>query len=237
MGEGLQEARLVDFLKQPGDSVKRDEPIYVMETDKAITEVESPYEGKLVEWTAAKDAVLEIGTEVGRMEVAEGVQEISAGHGPGGVAAAAAPAVSTASSPGPRSPAARKPGGGVPIPPRTKKYLREKGLLDVAHEIRAAGKKLMPEDVDRYLAGERAGAPAGAASSAVPRSTEDYDESLVPQAQQTLNYRMQRGAQACVAATIAVEVDWTALDQARDQSAKSRERQPFPWRSGALCRR
>ncbi len=43
LGEGLQEALLVEFLKSPGDLVERDEPIYVMETDKATTDVESPY--------------------------------------------------------------------------------------------------------------------------------------------------------------------------------------------------
>ena len=43
LGEGLQEALLVEFLKEPGDTIERDEPIYVMETDKAVTEVESPF--------------------------------------------------------------------------------------------------------------------------------------------------------------------------------------------------
>ena len=66
LGEGLQEALLVDFLKQPGDSVKRDEPIYVMETDKATTDVESPYAGTLVEWTVEPGSVLEIGTELAK---------------------------------------------------------------------------------------------------------------------------------------------------------------------------
>ncbi len=42
IGEGLQEARVVAFLKQPGDTVRRDEPIYQMETDKAVMDVESP---------------------------------------------------------------------------------------------------------------------------------------------------------------------------------------------------
>ena len=64
LGEGLQEALLVEFLKQPGDVVKRDEPIYVMETDKATTDVESPYDGKLVEWTVETGTVLQIGAEI-----------------------------------------------------------------------------------------------------------------------------------------------------------------------------
>src|SRR5215212_9121244 len=80
IGEGLLEARLVAVLKQPGDKVKRDEPIYQMETDKAVMDVESPYEGVLVEWLAPVDTILPIGGEVARMEVADGVKPMEV-HG------------------------------------------------------------------------------------------------------------------------------------------------------------
>jgi pyruvate/2-oxoglutarate dehydrogenase complex dihydrolipoamide acyltransferase (E2) component len=80
LGEGLQEALLVELLKQPGDTVARDEPIYVMETDKASTDVESPYGGTLIEWVVEPGTVLAIGAEVARIEVPEGIQETSAGH-------------------------------------------------------------------------------------------------------------------------------------------------------------
>jgi hypothetical protein len=46
LGEGLQEVRVMRFLKQPGERVARDEHIYEMETDKANVEVESPYAGR-----------------------------------------------------------------------------------------------------------------------------------------------------------------------------------------------
>ena len=82
LGEGLQEALLVEFLKNPGDTIGRDDPIYVMETDKATTDVESPYDGTLVEWTVEPGTVLEIGAEIGKMEVSEGVKEMPVGHGP-----------------------------------------------------------------------------------------------------------------------------------------------------------
>ena len=82
LGEGLQEALLVELLKQPGDTIRRDEPIYTMETDKATTDVESPYDGKLVEWLVEPGTVLSIGHEIAKMEVAEGVKEMPAGHGP-----------------------------------------------------------------------------------------------------------------------------------------------------------
>ena len=88
IGEGLQEARLVAVLKQPGDHVKRDEPIYQMETDKAVMDVESPYEGTLVEWLAPVDTILPIGGEVARMEVGAGTAVAAApahGHAPAAV--------------------------------------------------------------------------------------------------------------------------------------------------------
>ena len=68
IGEGLQEARLVAVLKQPGDFVKRDEPIYQMETDKAVMDVESPHEGTLLEWLAPDVKILPIGGENARMK-------------------------------------------------------------------------------------------------------------------------------------------------------------------------
>ncbi len=67
LGEGLQEARLVRFIKQPGEAVAQDEPIYEMETDKALMEIEAPAAGVLEAWTAQVDDVLPIGATVGRI--------------------------------------------------------------------------------------------------------------------------------------------------------------------------
>src|SRR2546426_5152078 len=68
LGEGLQEARLIRFLKQPGEAVAQDEPIYEMETDKAVMEIESPAAGILESWSAKEDDVLPIGALIGRIE-------------------------------------------------------------------------------------------------------------------------------------------------------------------------
>ena len=220
LGEGLQEARLVEFLKQPGDQIKRDEPIYVMETDKAVSEVESPYDGKLIEWVAEVNSVLPISTEIARMEVAEGVEEVPAGHGPTHEMPAQVPPVtrsdaSQTASDGSTSverAVTERVASQVPIPPRTRKYLREKGLLDQAHLIPAAGKKLMPDDVDRYMENPEEALRLAAGGG------EGFDVAELPATQQTLNYRMQRGVQSVVAATISIEVDWSALAAARNQT-------------------
>ncbi|MEE2639957.1 MAG: 2-oxo acid dehydrogenase subunit E2 [Planctomycetota bacterium] len=225
MGEGLQEALLVEFLKHPGDSVQRDEPIYVMETDKATTDVESPYDGILAEWTAAPGTVLPIGSEVGKMEVAEGVREMPAGHGPPETESTETKTAeaelqnrengSAASSPGSRQRTA------VVIPPRTKKYLKEKGLLDFADQIPVAGKKMMPEDVDRYMA---AGSGTGSSptndqeTSFQPQSNDNFSDSEIPRSQITLNYRLQRGVSTCVPVTVMRTVCWDAIANARSQA-------------------
>ncbi len=201
LGEGLQEALLVEFLKNPGDAIKRDDPIYVMETDKATTDVESPYEGTLVEWTVEAGSVMEIGAEIGRMEVAEGVKEMPVGHGPPETTAAATPAggVAVATKP--------KRSTKIQIPPKTRKYLKEHGLLDVADEIPCSGTKLMPQDVDAYLA----------ASGGSGVSSKLYETVSLPMSQITLNYRLARGTQVCVPVTVMNEIEWTRISDAREK--------------------
>ncbi len=210
LGEGLQEALLVEFLAKPGDTIKRDQPIYVMETDKATTDVESPYEGKLVAWTVETGSVLSIGTEIARMEVADGVKEMPAGHGP-----ADQPAPRPSKSQG-VPPEARR--SDVQIPPKTRKLLKDNGLLEIADQIPCSGSKLMPEDVERYLAAQSA---APTSPSAPPVSNDQFAESAVPMSQISLNYRLTRGAQLCVPVTVITDFDYTAIDAVRQSTRGS----------------
>lgn len=189
IGEGLQEARLVAHLKQPGDAVKRDEPIYQMETDKAVMDVESPYEGVLVEWLGKVDEVLAIGAEVARMRVAGAVVETPVAHGQPAASAPVAPAASSA--------AARN----AAIPPRTRAYAKEKGLSDdQLAAIPSASGKLMPADIDAFLAG----APKVA-----------YQETPMPQKQRLLASRLTRGNQIVVPGTMSIVVNWEPIETLR----------------------
>ena len=200
IGEGLQEARLVAVLKQPGDAVKRDEPIYQMETDKAVMDVESPYEGTLTEWLAEVDTILPIGGEVARMEVADGVAEVGGGHGHAPaphepVAAASAPAAASSDAGGSRN---------ANIPPRTRAYAKEKGLSDAdLANVPAAGGKLMPSDIDAFLAG---------GTSSTPKVGAGFSEAPVAPKQRLLASRLVRGTQLVVPGTIVVAADWEPIE-------------------------
>ena len=67
MGEGLQEAQIIQFYKSEGDTVGRDEPLYQMETDKALVIVEAPSAGKVDAWLCKAGDVLAIGAPVARI--------------------------------------------------------------------------------------------------------------------------------------------------------------------------
>jgi pyruvate/2-oxoglutarate dehydrogenase complex dihydrolipoamide acyltransferase (E2) component len=211
LGEGLQEALLVEFLKEPGDQIKRDEPIYVMETDKATTDVESPYDGTLVEWTVESGSVLEIGTEIAKMEVAEGVKEMPAGHGPEASTSGSSETASVSTASRSSQASAAKPKSKVVIPPKTRKYLKDHQLLDSIDQIPVSGSKMMPSDVDNYLAAIGGGAV----------SSENYELKPLPKSQIVLNYRLVRGASVCVPVTVINEIDWSSIAQHREQAKAS----------------
>jgi pyruvate dehydrogenase E2 component (dihydrolipoamide acetyltransferase) len=202
LGEGLQEARIVRFLKQPGDAVRSDEPIFEMETDKALMEIEAPCAGILGEWQAAEDDVLPIGAVIGSI-ASEG--------------AAAPPAALPEKSPEPAGgavpsspPAAAEGLRNAVVPPRTRAYAREKGLTDgdIARLAERHVGKLMPADIDRFLAEQQTETPSAAAEVG-------YQDIAMPSRQRTLVYRLQTATQAVVPATLEMELPWAPVEQAR----------------------
>lgn len=202
IGEGLQEARLAGVLKQPGDHIRRDEPIYQMETDKAVMDVESPYEGVLISWSAEVDAILPIGAEVAVMEVADEGDVASAPAGGPAAAAADAPVADKSRA--------------AAIPPRTRAYAKEKGVseADLA-ALAAGGGKLMPADIDAFLSGTKPAASSGVSNRAA--SGAGWVEEKLGTKQRVMSSRLQRGSQLVVPGTITVPIEWGGIERARDR--------------------
>lgn len=222
LGEGLQEVRIMRFLKQPGDRVERDEHIYEMETDKANVEVESPYAGVIVEWLAKEGDILPIGAPIARMEV-EGVIETvaPAAHTP-------QPAPAAAPVAPPREPVVVGARLELTIPPRTRAYARQKGISE--EELRripaASGNKLMPEDIDAYLATR-----SESAASA------EYVDYPLPQQQRTFIYRLKRSSQLVVPAVLRRPARWDTVRRVVEQfkSNPSAPVQPSEFQVFAYC--
>lgn len=61
LGEGMQEAEVVEWLVKPGDTVKLDQTMVKVETDKAIVEIPSPVAGRVSEIRVQDGQVAKVG--------------------------------------------------------------------------------------------------------------------------------------------------------------------------------
>jgi pyruvate dehydrogenase E2 component (dihydrolipoamide acetyltransferase) len=72
MGESIFEGTITKWLKKPGDTVQRDEPLFEISTDKVDAEIPSPAAGVLSEIKIAEGATVQINTVVGVIGDADG---------------------------------------------------------------------------------------------------------------------------------------------------------------------
>ena len=107
LGESVSEATIGKWFKKPGDSVKKDEPLLELETDKVTLEVNAPESGVLAEIVAADGVTVGVGALLGQITAGgAGAAPASAKIEPASVAAAppvipAPVAASTSMSPAP----------------------------------------------------------------------------------------------------------------------------------------
>ncbi len=213
LGEGLQEALLIELLKQPGDSVDRDEPLFTMETDKATSDVESPYAGKLVEWLVEVDSVLEIGTEIALLDTA--VEEhIAAGPAFDHGITLSPDTEHTVDFDARPSQTKVQRSAGALVAPRTRKFLIDQNILELAKDIPAAGRKLTIADVEAFL--EQSRSESGSEDGS-KQTTNAFELVPVAKTQIKLNYRLTKAAQSCVPVTLVADWPWTKIEQIRNR--------------------
>jgi pyruvate dehydrogenase E2 component (dihydrolipoamide acetyltransferase) len=64
MGEGIAEATLVKWLRQPGDTVNKDEPLLEVSTDKVDTEIPAPASGTLLKVLVTAGATVDVNATI-----------------------------------------------------------------------------------------------------------------------------------------------------------------------------
>src|SRR3984893_898013 len=68
MGESINEGTITKWLKKPGDTIQRDEPLFEISTDKVDAEIPSPSAGTLKEIKIAEGATVQINTVVATID-------------------------------------------------------------------------------------------------------------------------------------------------------------------------
>jgi len=183
LGEGLREARIVQLLRAPGAPLRRGDLLYVIETDKTTVELEAPFDGTLLEWRVEAGDVVEIDATVALVAAAGTKVAVS-------------------------SPKAERI-----VPPRTRVHAQERGLDDNAlAAIPSASNKLLPEDIDKYLA-ERA---------AESSDTNGMRERRVTGGHRALIFRLRRSATLVIPGTLAIDVPWPGVEGAVAEEGETR---------------
>ncbi len=99
LGESVAEGTIGKWLKQPGDTVEKYEPLLEVITDKVNAEVPSPFAGVLKEILVEEGATVPNNAEIAVIETAdEGTTNGTAESQPAAAPAAAAPATQAAAA-------------------------------------------------------------------------------------------------------------------------------------------
>ena len=77
MGEGVMEATIISWLFNEGDSVKEDDSVVEIATDKVDSDVPTPVSGKIIKILKQKDEVAKIGEAIAILEVAGAGDEVA----------------------------------------------------------------------------------------------------------------------------------------------------------------
>jgi 2-oxoglutarate dehydrogenase E2 component (dihydrolipoamide succinyltransferase) len=175
LGETIVEGTILKWLKQEGEPVERDEPLFEISTDKVDTEVPSPVAGTLTKIVVAEGQTVPVGTELALIDSGDGA---GAGSGADVSAAPATPAAPAATA-APTSPptsettSAREPAPApslaVPdrgprsqiLSPLVRKLAAEHGL-DLSQVVgTGTGGRITKKDVEAAIA-------AGTGAAAAP---------------------------------------------------------------------
>jgi 2-oxoglutarate dehydrogenase E2 component (dihydrolipoamide succinyltransferase) len=184
MGESIVEGTLTKWVKKVGEKVNADEPLFEISTDKVDTEIPSPASGVVTEILVQEGQTVQVNAIVARID------DGSSAAAPAPAAKAEAPkaetpqaeapkqepdpvaepvAVKTEPAPAAPAPAAPAPAASTPsgpLSPLVRRIARENNVDLTKIQGTGAGGRITKEDVEGFLKGAYAGAPAPVAAAA-----------------------------------------------------------------------
>ena len=178
LGQGMESGTIVRWLKAEGDSVKKREPLYELDTDKVTQEVESDLDGILLKIVVPEGEV-EVGSTIAMIEngdaadtaspdgaaAAASVPSEAAPNGEASEAGAATSASDSKDDAAPIAPAAKTEGVRIKASPLARRIARERGVDLAALAGTGPDGRIVADDVENAPVGGAApatGAPAPA---------------------------------------------------------------------------
>jgi 2-oxoglutarate dehydrogenase E2 component (dihydrolipoamide succinyltransferase) len=223
LGESVSEATVGTWFKKVGDTVKADEPLVELETDKVTVEVPAPASGVLTEIVAQNGETVGLDALLG---------QISAGGAGAGTAAPAAkpaeaaPAKAAEPAAAAPAPAAAAPAGATSMPPApaAAKVAADNNIS--TSDVDGSGKRgqVLKGDVIAAISKGSAAAPAAPASvPAAPRPVSSADDASreervkMTRLRQTIAKRLKDAQNTAAMLTTYNEVDMKAVMDLRNR--------------------
>jgi 2-oxoglutarate dehydrogenase E2 component (dihydrolipoamide succinyltransferase) len=206
LGESVTEATIARWLKNEGDSVKRDEPLVELETDKVNVEVPSPAAGVLEHIEVKAGGTVNVGSVLGAVK--EGAAAPSAEGKP--VAKAEAKPAAQPAKMAPATPAAA-----VPPPPPSVRRIAGENNLDVS-QVAGSGKRGQVTKGDALAALEAmkavVPAPRQAPAPSGPRPRAEREERVpMSRLRKTIALRLKESQEIAAQLTTFNEADMSKV--------------------------
>ena len=210
LGESVSEATIGTWLKKVGDTVKVDEPLVELETDKVSIEVPSPVSGVLSEILAKDGETVEVNALLAQVTEGEGAAAPAAAAKP--EEKAEAPAAKAAAP----APAAKSD---MPAAPSAQKLMAE-NKID-AGDVSGSGKRGQVLKGDVLDAIGKGSAPAAAPAAARASSSADdaprEERVKMTRLRQTIARRLKEAQNTAAMLTTYNEVDMSAVMDLRNR--------------------
>lgn len=250
VGEGVAEVELVEWHVKPGDSVREDDVLAAVMTDKATVEIPCLFSGTVVSLGAGIGETIAVGSILLVIEhEGEGNAGADAAPATAAPAPAPAPAPETAAAPAAPKPAAPKPASAPPATaaraprpegqaplasPSVRARAREAGIDLRAVAGSGPAGRITHADLDRVFAS----GPGGSAGGHAAR--DGITEIRIIGLRRKIADRMALANARIPHITVVEEIDVTALEDLRAAMNARRGERPkltmLPFISAALCR-
>lgn len=241
IGEGIQEGEIVTWLVEEGDTIKEEEPIAEVMTDKATVEVPSPRSGVILKRYNNEGDIVDVHTPLvvigdeGEEWEEESIEEPEA--------AEPDPQQETTSDEAPESEEAEStistsptengqelqeaPEGRVLATPATRRVAREKNVDITRVEGTGKAGRILKEDVLRHAEGatEEADQPTTKPTSPLEEITGEEEEETIPYSgvRKTIGKAMSTSKNNAAHFTHVDEVDMTQIVEARNSLKEKAE--------------
>lgn len=216
MGESITEVQIGSWLRAAGDTVSLDDPVVVLESDKASLELPAPATGTVTQVLKGEGDMAEVGEIIGYLEEGEGAAKpggdaaaASTSTGPAAAAPAAPAPAAAAPAPAAPAPAAAAPAGQTGaevIMPAAQRLIAEHGLDASKIPATGPGGRLLKEDVERFVNAAKPAAAAGEIASPSGGGREEEVVRMTP-IRRTIAKRLVEAQQTAALLTTFNEID------------------------------